>query len=247
VRKLVFLSLCGLVLNAIILAALYLPGWPHTQALIWLSFIVAFLSFGSSIYLVNDRQLGRLSLARLWGSLRTLPGLVQIGLVLLLLATTVHFMRGQVGTQTELGFNRVSAGTAVWLCAVGTALLYSVMLQQERGEPAAHRKPSRFVLALFVIIGLALFAVTFAFDRDSIFDEEATHERLATQFGDAVWFPHLVAANTYHSAFVVYLDTTDPSVQEAACTDLKPVAARLDRVPNLYYARDGRAKFARSC
>jgi hypothetical protein len=48
-------------------------------------------------------------------------------------------------------------------------------------------------------------------------------------------------------AFIVYLDTRDAAVQADTCTDLKPVAAGLGRVPDLYYATGGHGRFARSC
>jgi hypothetical protein len=247
VRKLFLLSACGLVLNAVVLAGLYLPGGPYTEAVFWLPFIVAFLSFGASLYIVNDRRLGSVSWTRLWGALRTLPPLVQIGLALMFVANVAHLMLGQGGTQTELGFKRLFAGNAVWLCAVGTALLYGALLRSERGEPAADAKPNKLVLGFCMAIGLGLAVVTLLLNQDPIYDETATHERLAAQFGGAAWYSHLIAANTYHGAFVVYLDTEDPGVQAATCTDLKPVAAQLGRIPDLYYASGGHGSFVRSC
>jgi hypothetical protein len=122
-----------------------------------------------------------------------------------------------------------------------------MLLQRERGEAAEDSKARPLVLALFTVVGLGLFAVTFVLGRDPIYDETATHDRLAAQFGTATWYPHLVAANTYHGAFIVYLDTSDPEVQTAACTDLKPVAAQLGRVPDLYLATGGHGRFVRSC
>jgi hypothetical protein len=74
------------------------------------------------------------------------------------------------------------------------------------------------------------------------------HDRLAAQFGSSVWYPHLVATNAYHNAFLVYLDTDDPAVQAAACDDLKPWGAgQLDRTPDLYYASGGHSSYIRSC
>jgi hypothetical protein len=90
-------------------------------------------------------------------------------------------------------------------------------------------------------------AATFTLSGAPIFDNKATHDGLAAQFGDASWYPHLVAANTDHAAFIVYLDTRDATVQAEACTALSGAAAGLGRVPDLYYATGGHARFARSC
>jgi hypothetical protein len=59
---------------------------------------------------------------------------------LLLTATFVSLLASQVGTQTELGFERVFAVIGVWLAAVGSALHYGVEREQER-EPSANQRP----------------------------------------------------------------------------------------------------------
>jgi hypothetical protein len=69
-------------------------------------------------------------------------------------------------------------------------------------------------------------------------DDKATHDRLAAQFGDPSWYPHLVAANTDHAALIAYLDTRDATVQAEACTAPTGAAASLGRVPTCYQRPD---------
>ena len=80
-----------------------------------------------------------------------------------------------------------------------------------------------------------------------VYDDKTTHDRLTAQFADASWYPHLVAANTDHAAFSVYLDTRDATIQAETCTALTGAAAGLGRVPHLYYAKGGQGRSARSC
>jgi hypothetical protein len=181
---------------------------------------------------------------RVWDLIVVLPRWAKAGLALLFAATTASMLTLQSGTQTDVGFERNFAVIGVWLTAVGTALHYA--LRQGR-EPGAGRRSYRIALAVFIIGGVVLAAATFLLGRDSVFDEKATHDRLAAQFGSAPWYPHLVAANTYHGAYIVYLDTSDRTVQVDACTDLKPVAAQLGRVPDLYSVINGHNRFAMSC
>jgi hypothetical protein len=244
VRKVLLLSVCGLVFNVAVLAALYVPGASYAHAVFWLPFIPAFLTFGSALFVINGGRLGRVGWDRLWDAIVVVPRWAQAGLGLLFVVTVVSMLTSQVGTQTEAGFERTFAVVAVWLTAVGTALHYGV---KQGRQPGAGRRSYRIALAIFVVVGAALAAVTFLLGSDPINDEKATHDRLAAQFGDASWYPHLVAANTYHGAFIVYLDTRDAAVQADTCTDLKPVAAGLGRVPDLYYATGGHGRFARSC
>ncbi|MEV4518165.1 hypothetical protein AB0K00_55565 [Dactylosporangium sp. NPDC049525] len=243
-RKLPLLSVCGLVFNVAVLAALYVPGTSYAHAVFWLPFVPAFLTFGSALFVINGGRLGQLGWDQLWDALVALPRWVRAGLGLLFVATVAYMLTSQVGTQTELGFERTFAVVAVWLTAVGTALHYGV---QHGREPGAGRRSYWIALAIFVVVGAALAAATFLLGSDPINDEKATHDRLAAQFGDASWYPNLIAANTYHGAFIVYLDTRDATVQANACTDLKPVAAGLGRVPDLYYATGGHGRFARTC
>jgi hypothetical protein len=131
-------------------------------------------------------------------------------------------------------------------------------VDQRRGDGAALRRPAgtgagagrrsyRIALAIFVVVGAGLAVATFLLGGHPIFDAKATHDKLAAQFGDASWYPHPVAANTDHEAFIVYLDTGDATVQAETCTALTGPAAGLGRVPDLYYATGGHGRFARSC
>ena len=160
------------------------------------------------------------------------------------MATVASTLTSQVGTQTDVGFERTFALGAVWISAVGTALHYGV---QQGHAPGAGRRSYRIALAIFVVVGAGLTVATFLLGGDPIYDNKATHDRLAAQFGDASWYPHLVAANTDHAAFIVYLDTRDATVQAETCTALTGAAAGLGRVPDLYYATGGHGRFARSC
>ncbi|WP_432988926.1 hypothetical protein [Dactylosporangium sp. CA-233914] len=243
-RKVLPLSVCGLVFNVAVLAALFVPGASYAHAVSWLPFIPAFLTFGSALFVINGGRLGQLGWDRLWDALVTLPRWIQAGLGLLFVAAVASMLTSQVGTQTELSFERTFTVAAVWITAVGTALHYGI---QQGQEPGAGRRSYRIALVIFFVVGAALAAASFLLGNDPINDETATHDRLASQFGDASWYPHLVAANTYHGAFIVYLDTRDAAVQANTCTDLKPVAAGLGRVPDLYYATGGHGRFARSC
>jgi hypothetical protein len=164
--------------------------------------------------------------------------------VLLFIATAAQMLTSRVGPQTELDFERTFAATALWLTAVGAALHYAVRRGQ---QPEAGRRSYRIALVGFIAVGVALAGGSFLLGRDPVYDERALHERLAAQFGGAPWYPHLVAANSYHAAFIVYLDTRDATVQADTCTDLKPVAAELGRVPDLYYAAGGHGRFVRTC
>jgi hypothetical protein len=250
VRKLFLLSLACLVLNVLLLASLYIPNLPGgalAPAAGVLSFVLGALSFAPALYITNNRQLGRLSLPRFWGALLAMPRWVQIGLGLIFVVTIVQSPLNRPGPQTESGFFRGYIATGVWLCVVGTALIYTALRQQQRGEPPAEVQPSIVVKAVFIAIGLALAASAFLSNRDPIFDEAATHDRLTAEFGGSTWYPHLVAANTYHGAFIVYLDTKDAAVQSAACDDLKPVATERDRTPDLYFASGGHGTFVRTC
>ena len=48
-RKVLLLSLCGLVFNVVVLAALYVRDPSYAGAVFWLPFIPAFLTFGSAL------------------------------------------------------------------------------------------------------------------------------------------------------------------------------------------------------
>jgi hypothetical protein len=244
----VLLSLCGLTFNVAVLAALYVPGTSYTHGVFWLSLIPAFLSLGSALLVINRGRLGQLDWDRLWDALAALPRWVQAGLGLLFAATFFYMLASQVGTQTEVGFERAFAVVGVWLAAAGSALHYGVEREQGQGQkPGTNQRWKWIALAAFVVVGTALAAATFVLGRDPIHDEKATHDQLTAQFGDASWYRHLVAANTYHGAFIVYLDTQDATVQASTCADLRPVAAGLGRVPDVYYATGGHGRFVRSC
>jgi hypothetical protein len=245
VRKLTrLLPVCALVFNVGLLAALYVPGASYARAVFWLPFIPAFLTFGSALLVVNGGRLGRLDWGRLLAALVAVPRWVQAGLALLFLATAAYLLASRVGPQTELGFERTFVVSAVWITAIGAALHYGARAE---AAPSVSRRTYLIALAIFVAVGVALGAASFLLGRDPIYDETATHNRLAAKFGTAVWYPHLVAANTYHGAFIVYLDTLDGTIQDDACTDLKPVAADLGRVPDVYYATGGHGRFVRTC
>ncbi|MET7397870.1 hypothetical protein ABZS66_30715 [Dactylosporangium sp. NPDC005572] len=244
-RKLILpLSVGGLVFNAALLAALYSPGVSFAPAVFWVPFIPAALIFGSALLVISGGRRGSLQWDRLWGALVALPRWAQAGLVLLFAATAARMLASQVGPQDELTFSRMFAGNALWITAVGTALHYGMRRGRER-EPS--RRSNRIAFAAFAVVGVALAAAMFVLGRDPIYDERATHDRLTAQFGGAEWHSHLVAANTQHGAFAVYLDTRDATVQADACTDLRPLAAELGRVPSLYYAADGHGRFSRTC
>ena len=240
VRKVLLLSVCGLVFNMAVLAALYVPGASYVGAVFWLPFIPAFLTFGSALFVLNGGRLGWVGWDRIWDTLVVVPRWAQAGLGLLFAATVASTLTSQFGTQTD----RTYALSAVWISAVGTAVHYGV---QQGPTPGAGRRSYRIALAIFVVVAAGLAAATFTLSGAPIFDNKATHDGLAAQFGDASWYPHLVAANTDHAAFIVYLDTRDATVQAEACTALSGAAAGLGRVPDLYYATGGHARFARSC
>ena len=101
--------------------------------------------------------------------------------------------------------------------------------------------------AFFVVGAVAMTVTNLLPGHDLVHDDEETHSRLAAQFGNAAWYQHLVAANTFHEGFVVYLDTRDAAVQALTCTDLKPMADEVGRAPDLYYANGGEVRFVRSC
>jgi hypothetical protein len=71
-----------------------------------------------------------------------------------------------------------------------------------------------------IVVGSALAAAMFLSGRNPINDEKANHDRLAAQFGNASWYPHLVAANVYHRAFIVYLVRAPPTprARSQACS-----------------------------
>lgn len=239
-RKVLLLSVCGLVFNVAVLAALYVPGAPYADVVSWLSFIPAFLTFASALIVLNGGRLRRVGWDRIWDTLVVLPRWAQAGLALLFLATAASTLISQTG----VGSDRASALDAVWISAVGTALHYGA--QQER-PPGAGRRSYRIALAVVVVVGAGLAGATFLLGRDPIDDDKATHAGLAAQFGDASWYQHVVAANTDHAAFVVYLDTRDSAIQAETCTALTAAAAGRGRVPDLYYATGGHGHFARSC
>ncbi|WP_432837381.1 hypothetical protein [Dactylosporangium sp. CA-092794] len=243
-RVVPLLAVCGLVFNAGVLAALYVPGASYPQPISFLPFLVAFVTFGSAILVLNGGRLGRLEWEPLWDALVALPRWVQAGLGLVFLTTVAQMLFSQVGPQTDVGFERTFAAVAVWLTAVGTALHYGA---RQAREPGTGRRSYRFAVVAFVVVGAALAGASLLLGRDPIYDETPAHERLTARFGGAPWYPHLVAANTYHGAFIVYLDTRDATVQANACTDLKPAAAELGRVPDLYYASGGHGRFVRTC
>jgi hypothetical protein len=247
VRKVLLLSVCGLVFNVAVLGALYVPGASYAHAVFWLPFIPAFLTFGSALLVLNGGRLGRVGWDRLWETLVALPRWAQTGLGLLFVATVAFTQIPHAGTQTDVGFERMFALGAVWISAAGTALHYGV--QQGSAPGAGHRsyRIARIAWTIFAVVSAAIAVGMFLLDGETVFDNKVTHDRLAAQFGDASWYPHLVAANTDHAAFIVYLDTRDATVQAEACTALTGAAAGLGRVPDLYYATGGHAKFARSC
>jgi hypothetical protein len=146
VRK-VLLSVCGLVFNVAVLAALYVPGASYAHAVFWLPFIPAFLTFGSALFVLNGRRVGRVGWDRLWDPLVVLPRWAQAGLGLLFVATVASTLTSQVGTQTDVGFERTFALGAVWISAVGTALHYGVQQGRAPGR-AAGRTGSRWQSSL---------------------------------------------------------------------------------------------------
>jgi hypothetical protein len=249
-KVLLLLSLCGLTFNVAVLAALYVPGASYTHEVFGLSLIPGSLTFGSALLVINQGRHGQLDWDRLWDALAALPRWVQVGLGLLFTAMFLYMLASQVGTQTEVGFERMFAVIGVWLAAAGSALHYGVERERQREQeqkPGTNRRWKWIGLAAFVVVGTALAAATFVLGSDPINDEKATHDQLTAQFGDASWYRHLVAANTYHGAFIVYLDTQDATVQASTCADLRPLAAGLGRVPDVYYATGGYGRFVRSC
>lgn len=244
VRKVLLLSVCGLVFNVAVLAALYVPGASYAGAIFWLPFLPAFLTFGSAFLVLSGGRLGRVRGDRIWDALVVLPRWAQAGLGLLYVATVASTLTAQVGTQTDVGSKRTFALGAVLVSAVGTALHHGV---QKGRSPGAGRRSYRIALTVFAVVGPGLAIVAFLLGGETVFDDTATHDKVAAQFGAAPWYPHLVAANTDHAEFIVYLDTRDAAVQAEACTALTGAAAGRGRVPELYYAKGGHARFARSC
>ncbi|MCU7728448.1 hypothetical protein ODJ79_32460 [Actinoplanes sp. KI2] len=263
-RKVLLLSVCGLVFNVVVLAALYVPGASYPGAVFWLPFLPAFLTFGSALLVINGGRLGRLRWDRLGGALVMLPRWAQAGLGLLLPATMA--LTWWAGTRTDAGSERAFAAGAVWIAAVGTALHYGVqrgrtpgvsprpitgvdkVIRLVRGSKAAgwwYRIPSAVLAVAAAGLAIAWFLVA----GEPIDENPGTHEKLAAQFDGASWYQHLVAANTGHAALGVYLDTGDAAVQAEVCRDLGPMASGLglDRGVALYRATGGHARFVRTC
>jgi hypothetical protein len=118
VRKVLLLSVCGLVFNVAVLAALYVPSASYAHAIFWLPFIPAFLTLGSALFVLNGRRLGRVGWDRLWDTLVVLPIWAKAGLGLLFVATLASTLISQVGTKRRTtGWPRSSAtprGTRTW-------------------------------------------------------------------------------------------------------------------------------------
>ena len=72
-RKVLLLSVCGLVFNVAVLAALYVRDASYAGAIFLLPFLPAFLTFGSALLVLNGGRLGRVGRDRLWDTLVVLP------------------------------------------------------------------------------------------------------------------------------------------------------------------------------
>ncbi|WP_405162036.1 hypothetical protein OG203_37890 [Nocardia sp. NBC_01499] len=260
VGRWVWLAGVGVVVNVGVLGGLYLPGGvvslraPYAERVFWVPFAIAFVSGMLALRAVIGRWFGRASgdqVRELWGELSV--G-VRTGFVVVYsgaMAQVGLSIFGR-GVASDIGFERAFAGIGVALSACAAALLYAAKARERRGTrlpPVPARKwlwLPRIAVVVVVAVGLVVYIAS---DRHSIFDERSLHERLAADYGHTVWYSHVVAANTNHSAdgFAVYLDTTDPAIQTAACTDLLGEGKLLGRMPNLWFADHGHGRYVRPC
>jgi len=245
VRKLLLVSAAGTTVNAGLLLAAFVSDEPSFVS-VAIAFPLAVACSTTTLYQVNNRSWERLRLDRMWALLLELRPTVRVGLALLMLALLAPML--WVGTNSDVAFPRAFIAIGTWMCASSAALAYAFVKQRERGKPL---EPSRRSVMLFrvgyIAVGLLIAAVFLVQSRNTVVDVKATHDELNARFGNASWHPHLVAANTTHGLYIVYLDTHDPAVQAAACADLIPEAAKLGRRPDLYFASGRHGTYERTC
>jgi hypothetical protein len=251
-RRLFWLSAASVGVNVAVGAGLYVPGAPSLPVF-WLPLLLTFGCAAAVWYQLRRASTSRpirLSPHVLWELLRELPVYARVFVGVLLLATLAQMVLNESGMLTLLKHARAVVSICAWNAFVLTMLARARWLRLTRPTPASPVWTGRtkaLFYALDILVGLA-FMVTFLIaGRDSFYDSSGVHKHLATAFGSSVWYPHLVAANADHGVYDVYLDTRDPAVLSAACRDLLPEAAKLERRPDLYYATDGHGYFIQTC
>jgi hypothetical protein len=158
VRTRLVLAECGLVVNVLVLAVLYSPASAYVGPGVILSFLVAFLTFASALFVLNGRRLGRVSLEQFWRALSLIPRWAQAGLGLLYVATLVQVLLSSTHEQSSLGFDRTYVTVTLCIAAIGTALHYAVQQGFELGPDSGR---FRVVRAVFLAVGAVAVVVWF--------------------------------------------------------------------------------------
>ncbi|WP_155372759.1 hypothetical protein [Catellatospora vulcania] len=236
-HKLIAGSLAGSGLFLLMVLDTLLPGGPHIpMGVVFVPFALAFVCFLGVMNALTGSYFGRLPMSRMWPLLRLLPPPVKAAGAVLLIGALVNFFVSSGGVTDEADFQRTFAGNGVWISAAAAILGYAVLRRDRMpvdARPVESVAARRWWMAGSVVFGAALVA-TWLF-VPHVFDERATHEDLQARFGSSGWVSHLVAADTSHGSFRVYLDSEDSAVAAEACASLRQYAADLGRSANLYF------------
>jgi hypothetical protein len=249
-RKLIAGSLAGSGLFLLMVVDTLLPGGPRIpMGVVVVPFALTFACFLGVMKAVNGSYFGQLPMAKFWPLLRALPAAVQVGAALLLVLTAANYFLSTTGVTDEADFQRGFAGNGVWISAGAAMLAYGAM-RLERIPADARPAPSAWSVRWWTIgtmgVSAALAAAVLLLPQ--VHDTREVHEELRTRFEARGWVSHLVAADTSHNSFRVYLDSADPALQAEACTSLRVYGTDLGRTAELYLF-DGvhKASRLRSC
>ncbi|GIF96507.1 hypothetical protein [Catellatospora citrea] len=235
-RKLIAGSLAGFGLSLLMVLDTLLPGGPRLPlAAAVVLFALVFVCFIGVMRAVGGSYFGHLPMSRVWPLVRVLPPAVKAAGAVLLAATIVNYATAAVGVTDEADFQRAFAGILSWLSAGAAILAYGVMRMERmpaEARPAESAVAGRWWKFGSLALGAAMIAFWVLIPRVS--DERATHELLQTRYQGSGWVSHLVAADTSHGTFFVYLDSADPVVFGEACDSLRPYGDELGRPADLY-------------
>jgi hypothetical protein len=242
---------------AIVAMLMDLLGVQPPAELVIVPFVLAVSAFFAVLITINDYQLGKIPLSRLWAVLRTLPrmALVAVGITAAALLAANTWDSLHPAGMSDKGELHTAAGILAWFSAITGLLAEGVRRQRRQPTASTPRAPGLLdkpwvrigIGAILAVPVVAAIIVDMTRPGGPAFDNTTVHADLAREYAATIWAPHLQAANRSHGGLIVYLDTDDPDVADAACTALTEYAARFGRTAGLYVLQDGQATFLRSC
>ncbi|MEU8079178.1 hypothetical protein AB0B31_27500 [Catellatospora citrea] len=236
-RTLIRCSLAASGLFLLMVLDTLLPGGPRLpMPLVLVPFVLLFVCFAGVMHAVKGTVFGYLPMSKIWPLLRLLPPAVKAAGTVILVVAVANFFTATEGVTDEASFQRAFAGNGVWLSAAASILAYAVLLSEQlpaEARPAESPRAGRW----WLVGSIALSAVMLVswLTTPHVSDDRATHETLQSRYQATGWVSHLVAADTSHGVFFVYLDSADPAVQSQACDSLREYGKELGRVADLYH------------